>query len=258
MTIAGDLALALDPVLLAERAGLRPDPWQVNILRSTTPRLLVNVSRQAGKTTVAACLAVHTAVYVPGSLSLLVSPGERQSGEILRAALRAYRALGRPVLPQAETLLRLELENGSRILALPGREATIRGLTAPSLVVVDEASRVDDELMVALTPMMATVPDARLLALSTPAGRRGWWWRAWQDGGDDWARVEIRATDVPRIGAAFLALERRTMPAARYRQEYECSFEEADAAMFAADAVSAAIDPERAPLALEVFRRWTP
>lgn len=97
--IAADLALALDPVRLAERGGLRPDRWQVDILRSTAPRMLVNVSRQAGKTTVAACLAVHCAVYLPGSLSLLVSPGERQSGEVLRAAMRVYRALGRPVPP---------------------------------------------------------------------------------------------------------------------------------------------------------------
>ena len=256
--IAADLATALDPVRLAERAGLRPDPCQVDILRSTMPRLLVNVSRQAGKTTMAAVLAVHTAVYAPGSLSLLVSPGERQSGEVLRAAMKVYRALGRPVPPHAETLLRLELENGSRILALPGKEATVRGLSAPSLVVVDEASRVDDDLMIALTPMLATAPDARLLTLSTPAGRRGWWWRAWQDGGGDWERTEVRATDIPRIRPEFLALERRTMPATRFAQEYLCEFNEADAAMFAADAVSAAIDPERAPLALEVFRRWTP
>lgn len=123
-------------------------------------------------------------------------------------------------------------------------------------MVVDEASRVDDELMVAATPMLATVPDARLLALSTPAGKRGWWWRAWRDGGGDWARVEVPATAIPRISAEFLATERRTMPAARYRQEYLCEFNEADAAMFAADAVSAAIDPERAPLDLEVLRRW--
>jgi hypothetical protein len=66
-----------------------------------------------------------------------------------------------------------------------------------------------------------------------------------------------RANDVPRIDRAFLERERRGMPAARYRQEYECSFEEADAAVFAADAVSQAIDPEREPLRLDAFRRWT-
>ena len=124
-------------------------------------------------------------------------------------------------------------------------------------MLIDEASRVDDELLTAVTPMLATVPEAQLIALSTPAGRRGWWWKAWQDGGDDWARVLVRAQDVPRISPEFLAAERRTMTAARYRQEYECCFEESDAAVFAADAVSLAVDPEREPLQLDAFRRWT-
>jgi hypothetical protein len=254
--IAEDLAVALDACLLAERAGLHPDDWQRDLLRSTASRMLLNVSRQAGKSSMSAVLSVHVATYRPGSLILLVSPGLRQSAELLRKVMDVYRAL-RPVPAEAETLLRLELENGSRIIALPGSEATVRGYSAPALVIVDEASRVDDDLMAAITPMQATAPGGRLLALSTPAGRRGWWWQAWQDGGEDWARVLIRANDVPRIDRAFLERERRGMPAARYRQEYECSFEEADAAVFAADAVSQAIDPEREPLRLDAFRRWT-
>jgi hypothetical protein len=255
--IADDLASALDPVLLARRAGIDPDPWQADLLRSTRARTLTNVSRQAGKSTTAGVLAVHTAVYVPGSLVLMVSPSLRQSGELFRKAVGVYRALGRPVPAEAETLLRLELANGSRIISLPGSEETIRGYSAPTLVLVDEASRVDDELLTAVTPMLATVPDARLIALSTPAGRRGWWYKAWADGGDHWHRVEVKASSVPRISPAFLAAERATMTAARYRQEYECSFEEADAAVFAADAVAQAVDPDREPLRLAAFSRWT-
>ena len=254
--IAADLAVGLDPVLLAERVGLQPDDWQCDLLRSTAPRMLVNVTRQGGKSTMTAVLAVHLATYQPGSLVLLVSPGLRQSAEVLRKVVDVYRALDRPVPADAETLLRLELANGSRIIALPGSETTIRGYSAPALVVADEASRIADDMIAAITPMQATAPGGRLLALSTPAGRRGWWWRAWQDGGADWERVLVRATDVPRIGADFLQRERRTMPASRYRQEYLCSFEEADQAVFAADAVSQAIDPDRQPLALDVLARW--
>jgi hypothetical protein len=254
--IASDLLTALDPVMLARLAGIVPDDWQTDLLRSTAPRMLVNVTRQGGKSTMTAVLAVHLATYQPGSLILLLSPGMRQSTELLRKVVDVYRALDRPVPASAETLLRLELENGSRIIALPGSEATVRGYSAPALVIVDEASRVEDDLIAATTPMQATAPGSRLLALSTPAGRRGWWWKAWQDGGNDWSRVLIRATDVPRIGRDFLERERRTMPSSRFRQEYECGFEEADAAVFAADAVSQAIDHEREPLALDVFRRW--
>ena len=127
MSLAADLALALDPVRVAERAGIVPDAWQARMLRSASPRLLLNCSRQSGKSTMTGILAVHTAVYDPESLVLLLSPTLRQSGELFRKALSVYRALGRPVPPESETALSLALENGSRIVSLPGEEGTIRG-----------------------------------------------------------------------------------------------------------------------------------
>ena len=48
VAIAADLARALDPVLLAEEAGIVPDPWQAHVLRSTSARVLLNCSRQSG------------------------------------------------------------------------------------------------------------------------------------------------------------------------------------------------------------------
>jgi hypothetical protein len=255
-SLALDLAAALDPVVLAQQAGITPDAWQTQVLRSTAPRLLFNASRQAGKSTVTSVLAVHTALYRPESLVLLISPSLRQSSELFRSCLRVYRAAGRPVESEAETLLRLELANGSRIISLPGSEGTIRGFAAPALVAVDEASRVEDELLTAVTPMLATSAQGRLLALSTPAGKRGWWFRAWDEGGDLWERVQVRAADIPRIPASFLASERRLMTASRYRQEYECSFEEADDAVFKADDFKSAYTDAARELDLEVFDAW--
>ena len=256
--LAEDLALALDPPAFAEHAlGVRLDDWQHAALCSTHPRELWCITRQGGKSTVAAALAIWTAVYRPSSLVLVVSPSLRQSAETFRKCAELYRAADRPVSASAETTLRLELENRSRVISLPGSEATTRGFSAPHLILLDEAARIDDDLMSSLTPMQATVSDGRLIALTTPAGKRGWFWQAWSSGGESWHRVEVRATDVPRISPTFLELERATMPAAQYRQEYLCSFEESDMAVFAADAVSAAIDPEAAPLELAAFGRWT-
>jgi hypothetical protein len=251
-----DRALAADPVLFAERVGFTLDDWQVALLRSTARRLLILASRQAGKSTVTAIEATWMALYHPGTLILLLSPGLRQSGELLRKVVDTYRASGRAVPAEAETLLRLELANGSRIVALPGSEMTVRGYSAPALVILDEAARIDDELLVAVSPMLATAPAARLVLLSSPAGKRGVFWKSWDQGGDDWARVKVLATDIPRISADHLAAERRTMSAARFAQEYLCAFTEADGAVFAADAVSQAIDHGRAPLALDVLARW--
>ena len=114
------------------------------MLRSTSPRMLLNCCRQSGKSTTTAGLALHTAVYEPESLILLLSPGERQAMELLRKVLGIYRTLDRPVPAEAENKLTLELENGSRIVALPGNEGTICGYSGVRLLVVDEASRVDD------------------------------------------------------------------------------------------------------------------
>lgn len=257
-TLAADLRVALDAAAFTEHAlGHSLDDWQRQALRSARPRELWCCSRQAGKSTVAAGLAIWTAVYCPGSLVLVVSPSLRQSQETFRKCLELYRATDRRVDSETETLLRLELTSGSRVISLPGSETTTRGFSAPRLILLDEAARIDDDLMSSLTPMQAVVPDARLIALSSPAGRRGFFWQAWSSNGDAWHRVEVKATDIPRISPSFLELERRTMPASTYRQEYLCSFEESDMAVFSANAVSAAIDPEAEPLTLPSFSRWT-
>jgi hypothetical protein len=67
------LQLGTDPVAFSAALGIEPDPWQAAVLRSSSKRILLNCSRQAGKSTVASVLALHRAVYSPGSLVLLVS-----------------------------------------------------------------------------------------------------------------------------------------------------------------------------------------
>ena len=112
-------------------------------------------------------IALATAVLQPDALVLLVSPSQRQSGELFRVVLRNLHALpGSPTIT-AESALRLELANASRIVALPGDERTIRGFAGAALVVLDEASRIEDELIAAVRPMLAT-SQGRLIALSTP------------------------------------------------------------------------------------------
>jgi hypothetical protein len=45
---AADILAGLDPVRLARRAGLAPDPWQARALRSRAARSLWNCCRQSG------------------------------------------------------------------------------------------------------------------------------------------------------------------------------------------------------------------
>lgn len=229
--IAADLARALDPVLLARAAGIEPDSWQARVLRSASSRLLLNCSRQSGKSSITAILAVHTALYAAGSLVLLLSPSLRQSGELFKKCLATYKDLGRPVSPESETALTLTLENGSRIVSLPGsKDGNIRGYSGVDLLVIDEAAWVADSLYMSVRPMLA-VSGGRLMALSTPHGTRGWFYEAWR-GGENWERFEVPATMCPRISEEFLAEERRNMGAWWYEQEYLCQFSEAETQAF--------------------------
>src|SRR5215218_5885456 len=244
--VRDDLRLALDRVAFAEKLGIVPDGWQEDFLRSSADRVLLNCCRQSGKSTMAAVLALHRALYHPGSLVLCLAPALRQSQELFTKIAGFYRDLGRPVPPQGERKLSLELENGSRIITLPGSEKTIRGFSGATLLLVDEASRVDDGLYYAIRPMLA-VSGGRLMMLSTPAGRRGVFHEEWTNG-EGWERYEIPAEEVPRIPPGFLAEERAALPVFIYEQEYCCRFIETEDQLFGYDLVASSITDEVAPL----------
>jgi hypothetical protein len=142
---------------------------------------------------------------------------------------------------------KIELVNASRIIALPGKEQTIRGYSGVSLLVVDEAARVPDELYYSVRPMLA-VSGGRLICLSTPFGKRGFFFNEWEEGGGDWHRTKILATDVPRISAEFLEEERRALGDFWFSQEYMCEFRETVDQVFSYDLIQEAMSDEVKPL----------
>jgi hypothetical protein len=246
MSMASDLARALDPVQLAVDVGITPDPWQAELLRQQPKRALLNCSRQSGKSTVTALLALHTAIYKAGSLTIIVSPSQRQSAELFRTVM-SFRAKLDDVQLVAESALRAEFANGSRVLALPGTEKTVRGYAGAGLVVMDEASRVDDELISAVRPMLGTV-DGSLIALSTPAGRRGWFYEAWIGDDPSWHRVRVPASECPRLSKEFLDSELRALGPRIFSEEYSLAFLDDQLAMFPSALIEAAFDNDLKPL----------
>jgi hypothetical protein len=246
--LGSNLALALDPVALARQLGLTPDAWQAELLRTDARQRILLCCRQAGKSTVSALLALHTALYRPPALVLLLSPSLRQSQELYRKVRSDYRALG-DAAPGVleETALRMELANGSRIVSLPGKESTVRGFSGTSLLIVDEASRVSDALYHAVRPMLA-VSGGQLVLLSTPFGKRGFFWHEWAEGGADWHRVMITANECPRIDPAWLARERAAIGDWWFRQEYLCEFVDTADQVFGMEVVLRALSSEVQPL----------
>ena len=236
-----------DPALIMELAGLPPDPWQKRLLRSSSTRSLLLCCRQGGKSTATAALALWVALLEPPALILLLSPTLRQSGELFRdKVVRLYNALGRPGGTVQESALAMALANGSRIVSLPGDEKNIRGYSGVSLLIVDEASRVEDALYYTVRPMLA-VSRGQMVCLSTPHGKIGWFYEAWT-GSEPWDRYRVLATECPRITPEFLAEERRNLGPRWFAQEYMCSFEDVIDAVFAYEDIQAALCDDLEPL----------
>jgi hypothetical protein len=94
---------------------------------------------------------------------------------------------------------------------------------------------------------MLAVSKGRLIALSTPFGRRGWFHDAWNSA-EPWQRVRVTAAECPRISPDFLAEERRSIGERWFAQEYGCEFLTAVGAVFRGEDIDAALTPAVLPM----------
>lgn len=228
------------------KAGMTPDAWQTMLCRSPLDRVLVLASRQVGKSQTSAAVALKTAL-LDESLVLLLSPSLRQSAELFLKVVSLYRDLGRPIptVQPRDNALKMELANGSRIISLPGTEGTIRGYSGASLLIIDEAARVPDDLYFAVRPMLA-VSGGSLICVSSAYAKMGFFYDEFT-GSNRWERIKVKATECPRISAAFLEEERQAMGDLFFDREYNCVFSEATDAVFRDSDIQAALTDDLEP-----------
>ena len=216
-----ELAYRLDPVLwVREVLDVTPTPWQETFLRA--PRgasILALTARQVGKTTTAAWAIGHAMLFTPGSLSVIACPAQRQSAEAVRRVRAIVDQAGAKFV--SINVYGLELDNGSRVLALPSDDDTIRGLTVDAWIVADEAARLDEDLIAALRPMRARRPQARFAMLSTAWSHADPFWTAWAGDNPSWIRLKATA-DMPGMpfSAEFLRQEQLDLGEQRFKREY--------------------------------------
>jgi hypothetical protein len=214
-----ELAYRVDPALwVREILGVEPTKWQADFLRA--PRgasILALTARQCGKTTTAAWAMAHAALFFPGSLSVVACPAQRQSAEAVRRVREAVIKAGGKLA--ADNVYGLELTNGSRVLALPGSDDSIRGLTVDAWIVADEAARLSNDLIAALRPMRARRPEARFAMLSTAWSRTDPFWMAWDSDDPSWIRLKATA-DTVQYDPEFLDKERRALGEDGFEREY--------------------------------------
>lgn len=207
--------------------------WQREYLADERHLLLLK-GRQIGASTAGAVIALRVCRATPGSTAVIISPSQRQSGEILqKARTAALFGLGWDLRYDSASML--QLDNGSRLISLPGSDVSIRGYS-PDLLLIDEAAWVGDNTFAAARPMVAA-SRGRIVAQSTPQGRIGWFYELASDPPDGWAFMQVRSEDAGTIKAEDLAKERESMDPTLYAQEYEADFGQGGTGLFAAEDV---------------------
>jgi len=214
-----EVAYRIDPALwVREVLAVEPEKWQEDFLRA--PRgasILALTARQRGKTSTAAWAMAHAALFSPGSLSVVACPAQRQSAEAVRRVREVVIKAGGEL--EADNVYGLELTNGSRVLALPGSDDSIRGLTVDAWIVADEAARLSPDLIAALRPMRARRPEARFAMLSTAWSRTDPFWMLWDSDDPSWIRLKATA-DTVHYDPEFLERERRSLGEDAFKREY--------------------------------------
>jgi len=237
-----DLAHSLDPVLWSKEVlGFHPDPWQASLLRSRSRKIILNCSRQSGKSTVCAALGLHQSIYRRPSFGLVIAPTQDQSSELM---LKFDEFRGAVELPSdylsTDTKLAVRFANGNRFIARPGSEKSARSFSAVTLLLEDEAARVADALYNSVRPMLA-VSNGRHVLMSTPFGKQNHFFKIWDQERDLWQWFEIPAEMCPRITKEFLEEEQRTNP--WFEQEYHCVFMDSEGSIFSSDLFRSLANP---------------
>lgn len=255
-----------------------PDPGQAQAFDCRGDQLLL-CHRQWGKSTCAGSVALADCCAAPNTLVLLVSRSMRQSSELFRKVKDFYRVT-HPLPLIQESALSLELENHSRIVSLPGSEETIVGYSKVRRIILDEAARIPDSVYYAVRPMLA-MSGGDIMAMSTPFGRRGWFYEAWEGKEQEqveldaatvqallddlgirveaedlardtrrygWQRTRVTARESRRLSKRYLASERRSIPDLWFRQEWLCEFVELGQVVFRYEDIQAMLTDDVVPL----------
>lgn len=246
MPIAEDLVYSLDRVVWAEETlGFTPWPAQREVLENTARSQILCCHRQFGKTTVCAVRACHELLYGHEPFVVIISGGKRQADE---AAGAIERFLLRFPRKQAAIVKRDDggwhLANGGRVLTLPSSEAAVRGFSAVSFLVVDEAAKVDVKVASAAAPITAARGGSQWV-LSTPAGSVGWFADHWRRR-DELGYGSVFAPWVEggsNVSRAYVEEETRKWGEWWGRQEWDCEFLDRDDGLISRAQLDAARRP---------------
>jgi hypothetical protein len=204
---------------LETKLNIELDAWQRSFVLDQKPAIVLKFGRKCGKTT-AIAFRVVLETHNKGWKVLILSRGQRQSGEVFREIRQMLHHIKAKIVYESQT--RVELENGHTIYCLPSGHAGITLRTYSfHKIYYDEAAYLTNDVYDATTPCLAVNGIQRVLA-STPAGTSGFFYDEWHN--PEFQRYEGSTKACSRVSAQWLLAEKRRMTKAQYDQEYNAKF----------------------------------
>ena len=236
---------AKNAVAFAEqKIGIKLDDWQKQYI-NTEGNTAVRAGRQSGKSFAESLRVALFALLHPKTQTLIIGAVDRQSVELFEKVKSHLIILAKNNIKGRPTMHKVELSNGSKIIALPcGRTGYGLRNYAIHKLVVDEAHYVPEEVFVAVRPMLATT-GGTIDLLSTPRGNKGFFHDCFSD--DEFTTFHVLSKDCPRITEEFLKSEKKRMTKLQFAQEYEAEFLDQLQQFFSKDLIDSCIIPPNLP-----------
>lgn len=179
LSALSDIANSLDPARYLESLGFELFDWQKAVLQDPAKRIIINGCRQAGKSTIMSGLVCHRAKFFPKSTSIILAPSKDQASLDMRKIIDFIGMDDTYPARKHETTEEIELANGSWIKVVTATDKSARGYSKPDIVLFDEASRIEESVFNAVKPMITGHKVARMVEISTPYGKMGFFWKHW-------------------------------------------------------------------------------
>lgn len=208
-------------------------PFQEKVITTTheNREVVVKFPRQCGKTTCISAYALWAILFNDDYNVLIGANKARTAGEIMRKVTLAYQYLPK-WLQQGVVKMNgstLELENGSRVMAVPTTSDSARGF-AFNLVILDEFAfllkNMADAFFTSIFPTISSGKTTKIVIISTPNGLNHFYkiFNDAEEGRNDYVPLNIEWNEVPGRDEAFKAKQIRNFGPEKWAQEFASEF----------------------------------
>ena len=234
---------------------------------------VIGKTRQMGITECVASDILHRACLSPGFTAIVLSRGQAESSNIAKRVKSMCDSIPDLVELETRNTTDLQIKGGGRILFKPATINSCRGYESVAYIVFDECAFIDSIELLYLAAIPATEAvgeDARIVLVSTPNGRSGFFWdrlnssngpvdvleeaerlrrfevdegyTEWTDE-NKWSKFLLHWKAHPRYGRDNEYIDRivaqKQLSRSNAEQEYDLSFNESDNAIFNPDDIRA-------------------